>query len=258
MDQENMPPSVVCGKATQVRTPAPSPPRPAAAGAAYPVRNTFIHYGTPLRAGARAVASPKTVPPNFAPEESLQFESVPQAVPEWPPSVAYQPTMMMMMMMPPAQAVDASRGAGIAPLRLFDFLPSPKVQSVPAGATLHPMAPMPFQMQVAQPPPMPFGSAFAPSDGAIGQPQLWTSASDLSRQRMPPHYVPEGYQPAWSNWGHPVVDYPPSMPSVQAPTALPASMPAPPLCPPNIGQLRGAPMEAPYGMQMPMMQQQHP
>jgi hypothetical protein len=69
----------------------PEPQNPAKEGAAgnasgagaFPVKNTFIHYGTPVRTSTRALASPQTVPPNFAPEGLIAREG--GLASEWPP-----------------------------------------------------------------------------------------------------------------------------------------------------------------------------
>lgn len=288
MDQENRPPSAMLG-VKEVRTPAPSPPRPGhGQQPGHPVRNTFIHYGTPLRAGTRALASPKTVPPNFAPEvqEGLTIEAAwttqqrqQPTVPEWPPvarpSATYFSTVERL---PLAVEAPNLRGAGIAPLRLFDFLPSPKVQPVQGTAVMPQlqgqMPPMPVAgmpaMQVAPTPQMAFGTAF---EGAA--PQLWHQDVGRMPQPMPAPYgavqevlSSQGFQPAppWASWG--TVDYsfssvglppPPSMPAgslpMQAAPAPPASMPsAPPLCPPSIGVLQpGLQTPAPsYSMPAPL------
>lgn len=59
------------------------------------MKNTFIHFGSPDSRTPAGLATPKTVPPHFAPHE--------------------------------ADAGAAMSSAPIAPLRLFDFLPSPQV-----------------------------------------------------------------------------------------------------------------------------------
>lgn len=162
INQENKPPEeLAAAKMTAAYTPVASPvsrglgltPR------AFPVKNTFIHYGTPVSHAQRALASPKTVPPNFAPEQHEE-EARAAAIPEerLPPfTLSY---LTQSCGRPPTapgpaaavgQPLQGPRGQGIAPLKLFDYLPSPKAQQM---APLVPqMAPLVPQMPGTQAPP---------------------------------------------------------------------------------------------------------
>jgi len=119
-NQENRPPAATTQEAPPFGSPKP-----------LPVKNTFIHYGTPIRHTTGVRGTPKTVPPDFAPEarllEPLQIPFPGAAVESQPspiPNTGGRPG-------PDAwragaeQPVQLARGRGVAPLRLFDFLPSP-------------------------------------------------------------------------------------------------------------------------------------
>lgn len=161
-----------------------------------PVKNTFIHFGSPSRTpvGHRgSLATPKTVPPHFAPE------------------------------------VSNASTAPIAPLRLFDFLPSPQVannksaptaptapnptastsqvpalqaETITAMAAFHAVHAIFFAMPTAAMPPLP------QLGGYQAQPQqyMWpaeTSQPDMSQ--MPPlpdmgTSMTEGSFEDWSTW----------------------------------------------------------
>lgn len=261
LNQENRPPEVVV-VAKEVKGPWPSPPRPTATS--YPVRNTFIHYGTPLRGTtSRTLASPRTVPPNFAPEDGGVLEFAPH-LPEWPPAPGHSPvvavattpcsmltsewTAVDRQLAPPlgvpgssCQAQLQPRGAGIAPLRLFDFLPSPKVPVQHSGPPQEPPQALP---------PMPFGGGCQVPCATWGcpQPQLAPMWHHMPPPQPPMQYQqapPEAY-PAAAAWGQPwppACDYnycggastaapmcPPSMPMTVAPPV--PTPPAPPVAPP--------------------------
>lgn len=231
MEQENIAPHTLAMQ--KVRTPVPSPrPGRGQCTAMYPVRNTFIHYGThtPLRAEKNRLASPKTVPPNFAPEESLALETAP--VPAWPPATR--------AFMSSAVPETAPRGAGVAPLRLFDFLPSPKVPEVMHPTICGQISQVPQMpgvptMQVTQTmasPPTTFG-AF---DGANAQwqdmgparmvqqiPQLPFGANIEAFQPIQPPWAPWGMAAGAADYSHPG-SLPSSMMQVPAAPALMSSV----------------------------------
>lgn len=132
-NQENLLPEQPLVK--QVATPAGSPPRPANGQpvAAFPVKNTFIHYGTPVRTTMRTAASPKTVPPNFAPEGVLRERAAPSAqAPFLMPVTGLRNSPRTLVTGPVEEGTSAKSSAGgVAPLRLFDFLPSPTLTQAP-------------------------------------------------------------------------------------------------------------------------------
>lgn len=145
-------------------------------GAAFPVKNTFIHYGTPLRTTSVGLSTPKTVPPDFAPEAASTCDLAP-----WPFAQPSQSPQGPLSPLPntggrpglesrrfnaagaqaPVVSGEADAGAtgqrgAVAPLRLFDFLPSPTVQPLPPPQQLSALQHAPLhapilQMQ-AQPP----------------------------------------------------------------------------------------------------------
>lgn len=176
-DQENIPPA------------SPSRPPTSALGqlspVAYPVKNTFIHYGTPCRTERRMVATPKTVPPDFRPEQQIwQLQQSPmlgqqpmhqQQPQQLPPAFAMPAqTRPAAEVAAPRPTVQADTGAGVAPLRLFDFLPSPSMN--PAPQVLQQQTPQ----ATMQGPPMPFndGSGTAPVP-------LWQRMDAMTMQQMP-------------------------------------------------------------------------
>eukprot|EP00933_Yihiella_yeosuensis_P081249 TRINITY_DN94820_c0_g1_i1.p1 TRINITY_DN94820_c0_g1~~TRINITY_DN94820_c0_g1_i1.p1 ORF type:complete len:306 (+),score=70.54 TRINITY_DN94820_c0_g1_i1:114-1031(+) len=214
----------------EVRTPAMSPTRPTKEnGVAFPVKNTFIHYGSPCaRTPTRVLATPKTVPHNFAPEVaaemrhgSLQQTAQMTPVPDWPGKLqeqlpplpihqdqntqvshaCYQVSQSVLQVpqnMPlqapqhlapqqpspqppqhspssgaPAARSSSAAASGVAPLRLFDFLPSPKIQQpdpVPA-AQLQPVPPPPFF-----PPQLPSQQPVVPQAQHVQQVQAQSAA----------------------------------------------------------------------------------
>lgn len=198
-------------------TPAPSstPPAEGSTGEGFPVKNTFIHYGppgTPLRSTKRDMTSPQTVPPDFAPEVALaQLRGLPT------PGRASGATV-------PAPPTFPGTAGTVAPLRLFDFLPSPVAQA-PSTTPAASLAPTPA---------LPVGGA-APNIVCGGQAPMWqvvapqvtAPAVGMPGQFMPPPpplATPEGLQQAvqWSPWGGGPA------PAVAAPNscaAVPTTMP---------------------------------
>lgn len=196
----------------------------AANNGSYPVRNTFIHYGTPLRSAPRTMASPKTVPPNFAPEQALLFDGVEPmnyygapppplflcpgggAAPALPPTQPPQGS-------PPRVAASRPAGAGgygaeaptqrgaVAPLRLFDFLPSPSasVQASVPGTYAAAPAPStctttPTWMQNLAPPAMPGPWNQTYSGQAYSGTPTFQQGVPMGTFQMPPP-PPVGYGP---------------------------------------------------------------
>eukprot|EP00440_Ansanella_granifera_P065091 gb/GFBE01070581.1/.p1 GENE.gb/GFBE01070581.1/~~gb/GFBE01070581.1/.p1 ORF type:complete len:319 (+),score=51.23 gb/GFBE01070581.1/:1-957(+) len=245
--KENRPPcaSPSVGMSTgskEVRSPAPSPPRPVAneTNLGFPVKNTFIHYGTPMRTPTRSLATPKTVPPNFKPPEELRAAlppfAVPRqpqpAVPEWPghaaaPQTQHVQAHVVQTAQPPAaqqvQGLVAPR-AGIAPLRLFDFLPSPKVkkdiQMVMPSQLPSSVPPPPQMPPCVQPQAQPLHAApafQAPYPAPVPPPLLQLSAgTSFGQMPEPPTQAPMMAAPSvWSVSGDaPCPPPPPPLPPV--------------------------------------------
>lgn len=136
--QENRPPMNQSPPMNQPAKEAPfGSPRPV------PVKNTFIHYGTPIRHNTGVRGTPKTVPPDFAPEAELLDASLAPFPGASSGSAIAGPVASPMPNTggrPGPEAFRAgadrdglpARGRGVAPLRLFDFLPSPTVQAPPS------------------------------------------------------------------------------------------------------------------------------
>jgi len=234
-------------------------------GGAFPVRNTFIHYGTPLRrtsAGGRA--SPQTVPPDFAPEADIPWANDLQAMPPFgfqsggiplllgspmpntggrpQPGAggggggAHNPAERALLASggPPSPSAGSAaapaaragiapqggggegdggapptRGVGIAPLRLFDFLPSPtptlQVPPPPAPPTL-PQTAMPHQPTAGAGMQQPLWQRL---DGTLPMPVAASSGAmggAYAAAPPPPPFCglpPEGglQAPTWSPWG---------------------------------------------------------
>jgi len=175
-----------------------------------PVKNTFIHYGTPIRHGTGISGTPKTVPPNFAPEADLLGISLapfPGATSSLQPAPFPMASPMACPMASPMPNTggrpgpdhyrnvaerdgQANRSRAVAPLRLFDFLPSPTVQQAPQPHLVQMMQQAPAQMpvntfMVAPPPPQTVA------------PQLWQQTEPAvhaqSVMAPAPTYAPMGY-----------------------------------------------------------------
>eukprot|EP00442_Polarella_glacialis_P046730 CAMPEP_0115135336 /NCGR_PEP_ID=MMETSP0227-20121206/55664_1 /TAXON_ID=89957 /ORGANISM="Polarella glacialis, Strain CCMP 1383" /LENGTH=356 /DNA_ID=CAMNT_0002542053 /DNA_START=90 /DNA_END=1161 /DNA_ORIENTATION=+ len=283
-EQENRPPTVAVSVShKQVRTPAPSPQR---GPVGFPVKNTFIHYGTPImRTPNRAMATPKTVPPNFAPEAEAAaaaglrtpvlgvWSAGRPPVPDWPADLGLQMQQMQQMqqmyhmpqpmqtmpqhmqtmpqpmqpmqpMLQPMQpmahqaqsaASGRATGAGIAPLRLFDFLPSPKVQpeSMQHFAPMMP-PPMPLPSMV-QMPLQPVPGAEAPFMMAAPLPPLpqlgpGTAGSAPCYTAGPAFSAPAA---SYCSYGGAPPLAPPAWQHFSAGDT--SSVPPPPLLPPTVG-----------------------
>lgn len=181
-----------------------------------PVKNTFIHYGTPIRHTTGIVGTPKTVPPNFAPEADLLGFSLapcPAATSSLQPSpLNPSPIASPVPIASPMpntggrpgpdhyravadRDAQVTRSRAVAPLRLFDFLPSPTVQQAPRPHLVQTMLQAPAQMTSfaappSQPPAMQAGAQTALT-------QLWqqTEPAVHTQPAMPPAptYAPMGY-----------------------------------------------------------------
>jgi hypothetical protein len=167
----------------------------------FPVKNTFIHYGTPVRGTTGCGGTPKTVPPDFAPEaEWLDLSLAPfpygtQPAPSAPlaspmPNTGGRPG-------PDAWRAGAdregqsTRGRGVAPLRLFDFLPSPTIQAPPSVLHMQiatTQVAIPNGVSVGMPNYSPAPMAFS-ADGSLQQQILQQPAGPL-------HHQPT----AWPSW----------------------------------------------------------
>jgi len=194
-----LPPGVAVAKEASCSSPRPQNHRSVGV---FPVKNTFIHYGTPVRGTTGSRSTPKTVPHDFAPEAEFDASLWPAPI-----SVGSQPRVSAPISSPmpntggrpgpeawraaaERDGQQPARGRGVAPLRLFDFLPSPT--TVPA---LQPPLWQPLEQSVAAPtmaishhtmaPPPPYAPMAMPTDGSlqastlqassIVQPSPWSS-----------------------------------------------------------------------------------
>lgn len=181
-NQENRPPQASSNQAG-AETPT------AISGAGFPVKNTFIHYGTPLR--TTSVSSPpKTVPPNFAPEGILA-DVAPLAAPQMSPSAFAARAATAIPPETPTQR-------GIAPLRLFDFLPSPTMQQ-PAGMPQQVAPQMQSQpapgVQVLAPTMMTSGGCCGSSTSAMPV-NMWQQQATMPQVQAPGTAMGTGSYPA--------------------------------------------------------------
>lgn len=211
-NQENRPPVATSAKEAPFGSPRP-----------LPVKNTFIHYGTPIRANTGIHGTPKTVPAHFAPEAELS-ELFLAPFPGSQPSAPIASPMPNTGGRPGPEAWRAgadregqpNRGRGVAPLRLFDFLPSPTVQAPPPQVLqMMPQAPGQVPTTAFMPPPPPQHAV--PNSGCVGiqavsQP-FWQAEPMAQAPCMAPaptyapmQYCAEGLQasslqpPAWPPW----------------------------------------------------------
>jgi len=177
---------------------APSKEAPFGSPRPLPVRNTFIQYGTPIRHMTGIRGTPKTVPHDFAPQAELQMQLDHSLAPLPGAASGSQPAGPLASPMPNtggrpgpdawragADAAQPNRGRGVAPLRLFDFLPSPTVQAPPSQAPssqvlqMMPGQAMPvtnFMAPPLPPPPaVPSGNACIgiQAAGHIASPPVW-------------------------------------------------------------------------------------
>lgn len=156
MDASSETPTKTPARPGRTKTPTKTPTKPGKgrdfagqAGGHFPVKNTFIHYGTPVQKIA-VTTPPKTVPPNFAPE-GLPVEgwvpSPPRTRVPGPvcagtptklvvpaPTVALTPSPAVSCSFPLAPA-HAQAPAQAQLIRLSDFLPSPAAPRPQPSAT---------------------------------------------------------------------------------------------------------------------------
>mmetsp|Transcript_87084 Transcript_87084/g.150254 ORF Transcript_87084/g.150254 Transcript_87084/m.150254 type:complete len:350 (+) Transcript_87084:1-1050(+) len=239
-NQENRPPVQPQVKEVVIGSPRTSP------GASFPVKNTFIHYGTPLRTSTAGLSTPKTVPPDFAPEALAACAPWPFSQPSQSPQGPLSPLPNTggrpgpenrrpnaVGMQAPAVVGAADAGAtgqrgGVAPLRLFDFLPSPTVQPLQPPQQLPTLQPAPLQapmLQMQAQPPQPMPTMQHPSLQAAPPPPTYTQGAGAALPNTAAQQSLPIQVPLWQRLDS--VSNTSQVPTMQPPTGVAAFAPMP-------------------------------
>lgn len=242
-DKENKVPGPIASP-KQIQTPTKPPPSVSAflenLGQKHPwgveVKNTFIHYGSPVKT-ITVATPPKTVPCNFAPEVLLREQAArtPLPVQAQTPSTAgaggSTGPAHFYDMSQVAQVPTHGKASSGALLRLSDFLPSPVVGAQPVVASTVMPGRGAYDAFMPPVPPLPgppFGSTSVPSSVPPPPAQPPAISLSLSGQALhggllPPQ--PIGFDPSRL----------PSLPGGPHPTyAAPIVVPPPPRSEPSL------------------------